>query len=100
MWRLPALVVDDFDAVTPELLHSAYVEALYRAEEFEFQRLKQSWWWEFISEVSSTKSSQPLYDRFPPEAQDSTFTRPLVDFSCWDTNSCGRGTKRIPKKSC
>ena len=26
LWKLPALIVDDFDEVTPNLLRSAYVE--------------------------------------------------------------------------
>eukprot|EP01034_Spumella_vulgaris_P022823 gene22823-28996_t len=41
LWRLPALLVEDFDQVTPELLRTAYVEALYRADDFEFERLTQ-----------------------------------------------------------
>jgi hypothetical protein len=28
LWRLPALLVDDFDKINPELLHSAYVEVI------------------------------------------------------------------------
>ena len=28
LWRLPALLVDDFDEINPELLHSAYVEVI------------------------------------------------------------------------
>ena len=26
LWRLPTLLVDDFNDITPDLLHSAYVE--------------------------------------------------------------------------
>jgi hypothetical protein len=78
----------------------AYVEALYRVEEFEFERLTQSFWWSFIMNVSISRSSQPYYDKFPPEADDPTFARPSKPFTCWKTNSCGKGTKRIPKSFC
>jgi hypothetical protein len=67
LWRLPALLVDDFDDVTPELLHSAYVEALYRADDFEFNRLKQSFWWDVIYNVSVSMSIDPLLHFFPME---------------------------------
>lgn len=33
LYRLPALLVDDFADVTPDLVRQAYVEALYRADE-------------------------------------------------------------------
>jgi hypothetical protein len=100
LWRLPALIVDDFDDVTPELLRTAYVEALYRVDEFEFERLKQSWWWNLIANVSSSMSSQPLFDLFPPESEEFDFVRPQQRYTCWETNNCGTGTKRIPKTSC
>jgi hypothetical protein len=44
LWRLPALLLDDFDVITEPLLRSAYVEAMYRADEFEFERLRMSYW--------------------------------------------------------
>ncbi len=100
VWRLPAVIVEDFDLVTPELLRTAYVEAIYRADEFEWERLKQSWWWSLLYNVSTSRSSQPLYDKFPPESQDSMFTRPYERYDCWETNSCSPQTKRIPKTSC
>ena len=102
--------MDDFDEVTPELLRSAYVEALYRAEEFEFERLTQSFWWSFIMRVSETKSADAVLDTFPLESEDPTFTRPLVPFQCTVDGKdekglrtrpvCGPGTKRTPLKSC
>jgi hypothetical protein len=33
LYRLPALLVDDFADLTPELVRQAYVEALYRVDE-------------------------------------------------------------------
>jgi len=100
LWRLPALIVEDYDDVTPDLLRTAYVEALYRVDEFEFERLTQSWWWSFIANVSSTMSVNAVLEKFPLESEDSNFARPLVPFDCWKTNSCGTGTKKVPKSSC
>jgi len=100
LWRLPALLVEDFDQVTPALLQTAYVEALYRAEEFEFKRLTQSFWFGLVMNVSAARSSQPLLDLFPPESEDPTFTQPKERFDCWESNSCGKGTKRISKSFC
>ncbi len=102
MWRLPALLVEDFDLVTPALLRSAYVEALYRAEEFEFERLTQSFWWTFVMNVSTTMSQDTISAKFPPElSEDAGFTRPKVPYDCgMRMEKCGRGTKRTPKTSC
>jgi hypothetical protein len=100
LWRLPALLVDDFYDVTPALLRSAYVEALYRADEFEYERLTQQFWQSILANVSKSMSTQPLLDMFPMRAEDATFTRPREPYACGRTGTCGKGTKRIPKQSC
>lgn len=100
LWRLPALIVEDFNVVTPDFLRQAYVEALYRAKNFEFERLTQSFWFSFIANVSTTKSIHTVLDKFPIEAEDPDFARPMEPFTCWKTNSCGPGTKKIPETSC
>ncbi len=100
VWKLPVLLVDDFADVNEALLRSAYVEALYQVEEFEFERLTQSWWYHLILETSVRKSSSYLFEKFPPESEEPNFVRPAVPFNCWNTKSCGPGTKRIPKVSC
>jgi hypothetical protein len=100
MWRLPALLVEDFAEITPELLRVAYLEAVYRAKEFEYNRLTMSFWFSVIANVSASMSSQPLLDLFPMEAEDPNFTRPREPYECGRTNTCGKGTKRIPKNSC
>lgn len=106
LWRLPAVLVEDFDLVTPALLRSAYVEALYRAEEFEFERLTQSFWWTFVMNVSTAgggAAAQAVINaKFPPNlAEDSTFTRPKVPYDCGiHMKKCGPGTKRTPVSSC
>ena len=55
--------MDDFSELTPELLRTAYVEALYRVNEFEFERLTQSYWHALIGKVAHTSSSQPVFDK-------------------------------------
>ena len=100
MWRLPALFVEDFDELTPELLRTAYVEALYRAKDFEFKRLTMNYWFSVIGNVSAAKSTQPLLDAFPLEAEEPNFARPREPYECGKTNSCGPGVKRTPKSSC
>ena len=64
-WRLPVLLVDDFAAVTTPMLRSCYVEAMYRAQNFEFERLKQSYWWTVIHEVSMSSSTEAYLTKFP-----------------------------------
>eukprot|EP01041_Mallomonas_annulata_P002345 gene2345-4558_t len=100
LWRLPALLVDDFAYVTPELLRTAYVEAMYRADEFEFERLTQSFWWTVMYNVSVTGHIGPMLDKFPMEAEDPNFTRAKRPYPCGMTDTCGPNTKRIPAKSC
>lgn len=100
LWRLPALLVEDFDEVTPELLRVAYLEAVYRAKEFEFRRLTQSFWFSVIANVSASQSVQPMLDLFPMKAEDPNFTRPREPYECGKTNTCGKGSKRTPKSSC
>lgn len=100
LWRLPAVLVDDFDDVTPELLRSAYVEAMYYADQFEFERLHQSFWWDVLYNVSQAMNLEPLLEKFPMTPVDQQFARPRVPYPCGRSNSCGPGTKRIPKSSC
>eukprot|EP01039_Chlorochromonas_danica_P005754 gene5754-6338_t len=114
LWKLPALLVEDFSMLTPQLLRTAYIEAIYRVlrGDFELQRLTQSFWWSFIFNVSSASNpSAVIEDHFPSKAEDAGFTRPAQPFNCevevdagggrkkkqW---ACGRGTKRTPRSSC
>jgi hypothetical protein len=64
------LLVEDFSAISPSLLRTAYVEAIYRtlSGDFDFNRLKQSYWYSFISSVASSGSSQRIFEDFPKEA--------------------------------
>jgi hypothetical protein len=95
--------VEDFDEVTPALLRTAYVEALYRANagHFELERLTQSFWWTFVMNVSATMSQEAITAKFPPESEDSGFTRPWTPYHCGQAGElCGPGTKRTPRSSC
>jgi hypothetical protein len=100
LWRLPALLVDDFYDVNPEMLRQAYVEAVYHRDDFEYERLTQSFWYEVIYNVSAAKSTAPMLDRFPMRAEKKNFARPKEPYECGKTDTCGPGTKRIPKNYC
>jgi hypothetical protein len=116
LWRLPALIVDDFADVSTELLQQAYVDALYHAHEFEFQRLRQSYWEELLFRSSVEQSIDFMLRQHPMEAEDPAFTRPRERYNCgWVKQDsptsgslydlyvsplCGPGTKRIPLQSC
>lgn len=99
LWKLPAILLEDLSQVTPNLLRTAYVESIYQIENFELERLTQSFWFSFISQVSAEASLAPLLEKFPLSSYDPDFVRPLERFSCHETKSCGRGTKRIPPVS-
>lgn len=101
LWRLPALIVDDFADITPELLRQAYVEAVYRAGDFEYFRLKQSYWIDLLFSVSKSGKLDPMLKMHPMEAEDFNFRRPRERYDCGpDGKKCGPGTKRIPSRSC
>ncbi len=97
---MPALLLDDFDDINPHILRQAYVEAVYRADEFEYHRLTQSFWFSAILNVSRSKSVQTILDMFPMSAEEPNFSRPREPFTCHESGNCGKGTNRIPKKSC
>lgn len=99
-YRLPVLMLDDYADLTPELLRTAYVEALYLADQWEYERMTKRWWERLIFEVSFSSSTEPLLHYHPMRAQDTDFTRPLVPFDCVKMGGCGKGTRRVPRKSC
>lgn len=95
------LLVDDFAEVTPALLRSAYVEAIYHADLFEYERLKQSYWYSVIYNVSQTGHAGPMIDAFPMHAQKKGFIRPKIPFHCGDHNEhCGSPIVHTPKSYC
>jgi hypothetical protein len=51
--------------VTPELVYSAYVEAVFREEEWEYERLTLPWWKRLMRNASETQSSDVFFHHFP-----------------------------------
>jgi hypothetical protein len=97
-YRLPVLLLDDFYEISTFIVKQAYIEALYRVNDWDYDRITTRHWQRLISEVSFSGSIDFMLDKHPVEAMDIYFTRPLVPFSC--SNGCGAGTKRTPVKSC
>ena len=52
LYRLPALLLDDFADVTPTVIRQAYVEALYRIDDWDFTRITEKHWVTILNEVS------------------------------------------------
>lgn len=99
-YKLPVLLLDDFADLTGPLLRQAYLEALYHADDWEYERMTTQYWQQLIFEVSETGSLEPLLSRHPMSGEDVNFTRPLVPYDCDAMGGCGPGTKRTPKKYC
>lgn len=95
LYKLPVLLVDDFADVTPEMVRQAYIECLYRADEWEYKRITQRFWVRLLYKVSETGDSSIMTRLFPMSAMDTNFVRPMVPFDC--SKGCGEGTKRTPK---
>jgi hypothetical protein len=109
LYRLPALLVEDFSMITTEMLRNAYIEAVYQKDSFEYNRLTQSYWSELVFQTSVQGSVDLLLKNHPMEAADENLARPLVPYECSNLNinsekkgghECGVGTKRPPAKSC
>ena len=100
LYKLPALLLDDFADATPEVIRQAYVEALYRADEWDYTRITERYWQRLLYNTSKTGSLDQLLRLHPMEAEDAGFTRPLYPFDCEKMGGCGPGTLRVPKKSC
>lgn len=100
LYKLPVLLLDDFAALTGSILRQAYVEALYLADRWEYERMTRRWWEQLMFTVSEASDIAPLLEKHPMHAEDVNFTRPLVPFDCEKIGGCGVGTKRVPKVSC
>ena len=99
VYKLPVLLVDDFYDLSAELLEQAYVEAIYRGlrNEWEYQRMKPSWWLEILFNASVSGTADLLMERHPLiGVVDTDFTRPLVPFDCKAMGGCGLETKKTP----
>jgi len=120
LYQMPALLVEDFAMVTTETLREAYIEAMYRADEFRYNRLKQSYWSDLLYRVSVEGTLDTLLTNHPMAAEDADLVRPLHVYHCegWDVDlvdpekpgqqgpaappaiRCGPGTKRPPRRIC
>lgn len=68
LYKLPALLVDDFASITPGLIRRAYVEALYHADEWEYERLSRKWYNDLIYQIAVDKNIKSLLKKHPVEA--------------------------------
>lgn len=97
-YKLPVLLLDDYAELTEAILRQAYVEALYRVDNWQYARMTKRWYERLMYDVAETGSIESLLRLHPMGAEDRTFTRPLVPFQC--EGGCGVGTKRTPVTSC
>ena len=51
------LLVDDFSVITSELLRIAYIEAIYRVYDFQFEKLNQNFWWDFLRNITTPSAT-------------------------------------------
>ena len=100
LYRLPALLLDDYADLTPEILRQAYIEAIYYADLWDYKRLTKQYWEHLIYDISDNSNIDLLLTNHPMKAEDTNFTRPLVPYDCESMGGCGAGTKRTPKKYC
>ena len=99
-YRLPVLQLEDFSEVSSDIIRQAYVEALYRVDEWDYTRLTRSYWQNLIFTTAQLGNTDELLRLHPMSAEDETFTRPLIPYNCEAMGGCGPGTKRIPLNSC
>jgi len=68
--KLPVLIVQSYDDITPELLLATYADFERRADElFDFNRLKKSYWMDMIFGAAQTGSSAQIIANHPPDKQ-------------------------------
>jgi hypothetical protein len=66
VYRLPVILLDSpANSLTSTLAAQAYVEALYRAEEFEYARITKAWYQRLIYKVSELSSASLLHRQHP-----------------------------------
>jgi hypothetical protein len=100
LWKLPALFVDDYADLTADMIRLAYVEAIYRADEWEYNRLTRKYWQDLVYQTSITENLDYVMERHPMRAVDEDFMRPYTYFNCKRMGGCGPDTKRTPYNNC
>ena len=64
--KLPVVIVDNYDDITPELLEAKYAEFAARADElFDFTRLRKSYWMDMIFGAAARSSSREVASNHP-----------------------------------
>lgn len=82
LYKLPALLLEDFAQASPEVIRQAYVEALYRVDEWDYTRLTESYWMNLVATAQASGSHLHMLKNHPMNAEDAGFTRPLIPFDC------------------
>lgn len=100
LWKLPALFVDDYADLTVDIIKVAYIEALYRADEWEYERLTMRHWEDIIFQTAVSENLDYVLAKHPMKAVDENFARPLNYFNCIKLGGCGPGTLRTPYNIC
>ena len=74
------LLVDDFYDISSNMLHTAYIEAIYHADDFLYEKLTQQFWFDVLKKLSTVglHASDLLTKYFPMKAEDHTFARPAI----------------------
>jgi len=66
--KLPALIVQSYDDVTPELLEATYADFAARADElFDFNRLKKGYWMDLVFSTAEAGSAARVIANHPPD---------------------------------
>lgn len=101
LYKLPALLVDDYSEVTPLMVRTAYIEAIYHADEWEYERLTRKFWENVIKSVAAASSTDEMMRILPDRGIDYNFARPMIPYTCGRIGGCDYNkTKRVPENSC
>ncbi len=60
--------MDDYADLTADMIREAYVEAIYRADEWEYERLTMKFWRDTVFEVAKTENTSIVLERHPMKA--------------------------------
>ncbi len=113
------LFVEDFSEITVDIIKNAYVEAIYRVDEWDYKRLTTSHWRNVVFETAASENLEYILEQHPMKAGllspffffhsinsfsfltvDESFTRPYRYFNCDQMGGCGSGTLRTPRSVC
>ena len=64
-YKLPVVIVKDFNDVTPELLEEKYIQFTSNIDAFDFTRLKKAYWMDLIFDAAATGSNEVALENHP-----------------------------------